>query len=188
MYGINNIGKSTHCKRLCRTLEEKGYKTKYIKYPVYEISPTGSFLYQTLRTEGPQKISEDELQMWFILNRYQYQNELKKLLEDGYVVVAEDYSGTGIAWGTAKGLDQHWLIEMNKFLLKEDLAIMLDGRRNFFAKEKVHVHEQNDALVDKCREVHKDLAKKFNWKIVNIQPKIKDTAEMIFNIVDEFLR
>jgi hypothetical protein len=44
-------------------------------------------------------MDEHELQLWFVLNRYQYEPELKKLLNDGYIVIAEDYVGTGIAWG-----------------------------------------------------------------------------------------
>lgn len=188
LYGINNIGKTTHAKLLCEKLKELGYKAEYVKYPIYDMTPTGPFLYKTLRSPEGQKISEDELQLWFILNRYQFEPELKMLLEEGYIVIAEDYIGTGIAWGTAKGLDQKWLEDANKHLLKEDFSIMMEGNRDLNAKEKTHVHEQNDALVEKCKQVHEKLAAEYNWKIVQLQDKVEDTAKLIFDVVDEFLK
>lgn len=189
IYGINNIGKSTQAKLLVERLEKAGRKAKYLKYPVYELEPTGPFLYKTLRNpEGQrnssgQKISEDELQTWFILNRYQFQPELKRLLEEGYVVVAEDYVGTGVAWGTAKGLDREWLEEANRFLLKEDFAILMEGERKLSSKEEVHVHEQNEPLVAKCTAVLTELGAKYGWKKVQVQESKEDTAELIWKMV-----
>lgn len=188
LYGINNIGKTTHSKLLCKRLEETGYKTHYLKYPVYDIEPTGPFLNKTLRSPYGQKITEDELQLWFVMNRYQFEPQIKKLLEEGYIIVAEDYSWTGIAWGMAKGLSEEWLVSANSHLLKEDFAILIEGQRDLSAKEKTHVHEQNDALVEKCKKVHEYLAEKNKWARVTLQPEMKDTATLIFKVVDEFLK
>lgn len=187
LYGINNIGKTTQAELLVKTLKENGHKAVYVKYPVYDIKPSGPFINNILRSRDKQQISEDELQLWFIINRYQFQPKLKKLLEDGYIVIAEDYIGTGIAWGTAKGLNQRWLEEANKYLLKEDFAIFLEGKRTLKAKEQNHVHEQNDRLISRCIEVHCQLADKYGWKKVQIQPAIKKTAEILWGIVKNFL-
>ncbi len=159
----------------------------YVKFPNYKVEPTGTFLYKTLRAEE-QKISESELQLWFVLNRYQSEPFIKKSIEEGYVVIAEDYTGTGIAWGVAKGLDMDWMETVNEHLRKENLAIMLFGERDLRAKEKIHVHEQNDKLIEKSKKIHGLLAKKYGWKKIAIQPKVMDTAKMIFKVVDDFLR
>ncbi len=188
IYGINNIGKTTHAKKLVEKLQAAGHQAVYVKYPVYDVEPTGVFIDQVLRGEKGQSISEEELQLWFVLNRYQYQSKLQQNLEDGYIVVAEDYIGTGIAWGTAKGLDTEWLESVNSRLVKEDLAIMMEGKRDTSAKEDVHVHEQNDDLILKCTEVHSQLADKYGWKRVVLQDEIEDTAKLIWDIVDDFLR
>ena len=188
IYGVNNIGKTTHSKLLCKHIEEKGFKTYYLKYPIYNIEPTGPFLYKTLRNPEGQKIPEDELQLWFVLNRYQFEPELKKLLDDDYIVVAEDYTGTGIAWGMAKGLSEEWLVNANEHLLKEELSILIEGQRDLRAKEKTHVHEQNDVLVDKCKQIHNYLSEKYMWKKITLRDRIQDTSDAIFNIVDEFLK
>lgn len=185
IYGINNVGKSTQAKLLVERLEKSGQKVKFLKYPIYDLAPTGPFLNSVLRSSEGQKISEDELQLWFILNRYQFEPELKKFLEDGYVVIAEDYVGTGIAWGTAKGLPQEWLEEANKFLLKEDLAIMIDGERDPRVIEKIHLHEQNPELMIKCAGVLKGMAGKFGWKVVERKTTIEETAGKIWEVVEK---
>lgn len=183
LYGINNIGKTTQAKRLVERLNNEGVKAKYVKYPVYDIEPTGPFLNKVLRG-GEQKITEDELQLWFIMNRYQFQPELKKWLEEGYTVIAEDYIGTGIAWGEAKGLDRVWLEESNKFLMKEDLAILFQGKRDLSALESGHVHEENEELIEKCRVVLEELADKYAWKRLEVQENWDDTTDLLRSLLN----
>jgi len=187
IYGINNIGKTTQAKILARNLKKRGRKVKYVKFPRYDLKPTGPFINSVLRSPRGQKISEDELQLWFILNRYQAQPELKKLLKDGYIIIAEDYTGTGIAWGMAKGCDEKWLTEGNKYLLKEDFAVFLHGRRHEIAKERIHVHEQNDDLIQKSDKAHFRLADKYKWRKIDANGTILRTADLILKEVDDFL-
>lgn len=187
-YGINNIGKSTHAKRLVERLIDEGRKAKYLKYPIYDLEPTGPFLNNVLRGEGGQKISEDELQLWFVMNRYQFQPELERMLDEDNIVVAEDYSGTGIAWGVAKGLEKNWLEEINKFLVKEDFSILFEGKRDISAMEEGHVHEENEKLIQKCIKTHSHLADKYGWKKLQIQPEQDDTAKLVWEMVEEFLK
>lgn len=186
LYGINNIGKSTHAKLLVKRLEAEGFKAKYVKYPIYDLEPTGPFINNVLRG-GEQKIKEDELQLWFVLNRYQFEPQIKQWMSEGYVVVAEDYTYTGVAWGVAKGLSEEWLLEVNKYLMKEDFALMMEGERTLSAKEVDHVHEQNEELVAKCVMVHEMLAEKLGWRRVKVRREISDTAEAIWQEVKSFL-
>jgi len=188
IYGINNIGKTTQAKILAKNLKRRGLKVKFVKFPRYDLKPTGPFINKVLRGSDGQKISEDELQLWFILNRYQAQNELKTLLNQGYIIIAEDYTGTGIAWGMAKGCDEKWLTEGNKFLLKEDLAIFLYGKRHEHAKERVHVHEQNDSLIKKSDKAHFHLAEKYKWRKISVNGPILVASKLILKEVDDFLK
>jgi len=180
VYGINNIGKSTHAKRLTRRLKAAGIDAVYVKYPVYELEPTGVFINQVLRAGVEQNISEEELQMWFALNRYQYQPTLNDHLAAGTWVIAEDYIGTGLAWGVAKGADLEWLEEIHKYLRKEDFSIMLEGQRDLRARETGHIHENDDDLALRCQEVHRDLAERYNWKTVNVQPNFDETENLVW--------
>lgn len=188
IYGINNIGKSTQCKILMENLKKNGHDAVYLKYPVYSIEPTGTYINNVLRNSGGvQGIGEDQLQMWYTLNRYQFEPELKEMLAAGKIVVAEDYTATGLAWGSAKGASLDWLMEMNKYLLKEDLAIYLKGKRNIQAREENHIHESNDDLVEACQFIYDNLAVKFGWTKVMVKPSIGETSDDLWNVVRDYL-
>lgn len=180
-YGINNIGKTTHAKRFCRRCENAGLKVLYLKYPLYELPPSGQFLNQQLRGESGQTVSEEELQMWFSLNRFQYQDQLKKDIASYDVVVAEDYTQTGIAWGTAKGANETWLEAINEPLVKEDLSVLLTGERSKSAMEQQHVHETNDELIAKCATILAKRAEKGDWEVIPIQEEKSDTEQLVWD-------
>lgn len=184
LYGINNIGKTTHSQRLVERLKAEGHDAVYVKYPVYSIEPTGTYLNSFLRSGAAQAVSEEELQMWFALNRYQFEPELKEWLEEGKIVVAEDYIGTGIAWGTTKGASTEWLETLNKNLIQEELAILIDGERAMDAVEEGHLHETNEAFIKRARQVHLELGEKYDWVKVPLQPTKEETAELIWKVVE----
>jgi dTMP kinase len=188
LYGINNIGKSTQAKRLVERLKKEGYQVEYVKYPAYEIEPSGHYINEYLRGDangrGRNEMTEDELQMWFAINRYQFEPTLKGWLAEGKIVVAEDYRGTGIAWGTTKGADTEWLESINSHLLDEDFVVMLDGERFIRAKEAGHAHEDNDEFMQRSREVHDMLAEKYGWTVVQTIPgDIDGTADRVWDLV-----
>lgn len=180
IYGINNIGKTYHAKRIVARPQKLGKKAVYIKYPIYSQKPTGPLLNRVLRSHGKQHMREEELQLWFVLNRYQFEPKLKSMLRAGKIVVAEDYIGTGIAWGMAKGASQRELENMNKFLVQPDRVFLLDGARKFNAKEKKHLHEQDDLLSEKCQKIYRKLARKYGWKIIQVDPDRDITAARIW--------
>jgi len=188
LYGSNNLGKTTQAKFLVKRLKKEGLRAKYLKYPVYRIKPSGEFINKILRSGKKQTISEEELQMWFTLNRFQYEPKLKKILEKGVYVVAEDYIGTGLAWGMTKGASLEELECFNRKLQKEDLAILLVGKRFLKGKEEGHLHENSSALMRKNKKAHLFLAKKYRWKVINAnQPEVK-VAEDIWRVVKIILK
>jgi thymidylate kinase len=188
VYGVNNIGKSTHCRILCDKLRREGHDVVQLKYPIYDLEPSGTLLNDILRGEQKQKISEEELQRIFTQNRRDFEPRLKQMLDDGKIVVAEDYTGTGIAWGMTKGLSVEFMEKMNEGLLKEDFALLITGHRDARAAEKHHIHEQNEDLLENVSKIFIQLAERYGWKIVELQQNIPDTAHLIWQTVKEFLQ
>lgn len=168
---------------LAENLKKQGKETEVLKYPVYDIEPTGPQIDRFLRDPNAPKITAEELQMWYALNRFQAQPELQKKLEQGITVIAEDYTGTGIAWGITHGADKAWVEAVNKYLLKEDLAILLDGEQFQTERETQHINEAHDERIAKCRQIHLDLAKQYGWKVVNANGEKEKIAEEILGIV-----
>lgn len=187
IYGINNIGKSYHSNLLVERLNGLGRCAVYVKYPIYSLAPSGPFLNRVLRSSKKQKLSEEELQLWFVLNRCQFEPELKRMLAEGKIVIAEDYVGTGLAWGAAKGSPLAALESMNKFLVQPNVAILMDGERKLSSKEEKHIHESDDLLMGKCRKVYLKLAKKYGWEIVKVDKEKSVTAERIWNVLHKHL-
>jgi dTMP kinase len=187
LYGINNIGKSTQANMLVAHLESLGLKAIYLKYPIYDIEPTGPYINKILRSGGAQQISEEELQMWFALNRHQYEPELNNLLDQGYIVIAEDYIATSLAWGSAKGASMDWLEALNSKLRASDLSILIQGERTIQSVEPTHIHENDNQLVSKVSQILSDLAQKHNWPVVQKQAEKEDTQKLILDIVKKAL-
>ena len=182
IYGINNIGKTTQVELLKENLEKQGYKVFNLKYPIYDIDPSGSFLHSVLRTRQ-QTISEAELQMWFALNRYQFQDKLQHLLTTHDIILAEDYTYTAIAWGSCKGLEQEWIESINSKLIKSDLQILLHGERSLETIEKGHIHENQHNLATKVADKLMDLGKKQDWQLIQRQPKIEQTQQLLLDLI-----
>ena len=183
IYGINNIGKSTQVEMLVNALEKSELKVEYLKYPIYDLSPTGPKINKILRSGEQQEISEEEFQGLYAKNRYDFQPQLIKKLDEGINVVAECYTGTGLAWGWTKGADLEKLIEINKGLLQPDIDILLDGDRFLAGKEETHQHETNDDWMEQCRKNFLELAVRFNWDVVNANQEPEEVHQEILEVI-----
>jgi len=183
IYGVNNLGKTTQAKLLAERIKGEGKKAIYIKYPRYEFEPAGKLINEYLRQGNPNNFSPRELQLLHYIDRLYNQPVLMEALRRGTSVVAEDYFGTSIAWGEACGVDPELLKYLKKFILPEDVAILLDGQRFKKAVETGHIHEEDEELTEKARQAHLKLAKECGWKVVNANREIENVAEDIWKIV-----
>lgn len=187
-YGTNNLGKSTQAKILVDKLNSLNFPTEYLKYPLYDLAPSGELLNDYLRNNNPYQLTAREAQIIYTLNRTQYQNEIIKKLEDGVNIIAEDYTGTGIAWGVGAGIDQSFLEEINNHLIKEDLAILFDGERFKNSIENNHKHEKDEEFSKRVRQIHLELGKKFNWIKINANLTIEEISQQILSIVKNIVK
>jgi dTMP kinase len=188
IYGSNNLGKTTQAKLLVEKLKQQGLQAEYLKYPIYDIEPTGPQIDKILRSGQAQTISEIELQELYAQNRRDFQPKLKEKLDQGINIVAEDYIGTGLAWGVTKGAELEELTQQNQGLITEDVIILLDGERFLDGKEDNHLHEGSDELMTKNRQVHLDLAKKYNWQVVKANQMVQKAHEDIWQKVRTVLK
>src|SRR3989344_2770441 len=181
IYGANNLGKTEQANRLIARLKEEGIKANYLKYPVYDLEPTGPIINAALRRGL--ELSDLELQKQFAENRRDFEPQLKRVLGEDVWVVAEDYKGTGIAWGITQGASLDEMEEINRDLLENNLEILLDGQRFASGVEKGHRYEDY-ANWQKAREVHLMLAERYGWKVVNANQAPNKVADYIWEIVE----
>ncbi len=185
IYGSNNLGKSMQLDLLEQMYRELGMLYVRIKYPIYD-SPTGEVINRVLRPdENGQKLEMDdpELQMYYANNRRWFEPTLIELLKEGDVI-AEDYTGTGMAWGLVKGVDRGYLDEINDGLRKPDFEILLDGERFSGGIEKGHRHEAaGNEIWERSRRIHQELATELGWEIVNANRSERVVHEEILQIL-----
>lgn len=182
IYGMNNVGKTTQCKNIVNYLIKNKKKAKYFKSPFYN-SKSGRKINKLLRSKK-QIIPEAEFQKLYAENRFEQQPLLIKTLENNINIVMEDYVKTSLIWGIVKGLSPDYLKKINRGLIKEDIAILLDGNRFISGKEKLHLHEANNILMSKSRTKHLEFAKKYKWKVVDAnqsREKVFDNIRKIIN-------
>lgn len=186
-YGINNLGKTTQAKKLVERLEKEGKKAKYLKYPIYDLAPSGPILNNYLREGNTYKLSPREAQIIYAFNRAQYQPELEKDLEKGINIIAEDYWGTGVAWGIGAGVDKDFLLRINQQFIREDLALLFVGERFTSGLEKDHKHETDEDLIKRVDEAHSELAREFGWLQVDANGTVEQVTEQVWNKVKPIL-
>ncbi len=174
LYGINNLGKTTQAKKLVKKIRKEGKKAEYLKYPIYKIRPSGEILNDYLRGTNKYGLNPKEAQIIYVLNRSQYEKNLLEKLENGINIIAEDYVGTGIAWGIGAGVDEKFLKKLNSHLLKEDLAFFFNGKRFLESMEKNHKHETDKILINRVKNVHLKLSEKLGWIKINANLSIEE--------------
>ncbi|MDA3802929.1 MAG: dUTP diphosphatase [Patescibacteria group bacterium] len=187
LYGINNLGKSTQAKLLVANLQKEGYKTEYLKFPIYDLMPSGEMINDYLRNGNFYNLSLKEAQIIYALNRTQYQKNLIDKLEQGINIVAEDYKGTGMAWGLGGGLSETFLKKINSNVINEDLVFLFDGERFKNGIEKGHRHENNNDLINKVRWAHLKLKEEYGWIKINANQTIAEIEKLLLKKTLNFL-
>ncbi len=168
VYGSNNLGKSVQTGLLAEYLRGRGLEVAQLKYPIYD-SETGRIIDDALRHRIKYSDLPDEYLQWlFAENRRWYEPQLIQTLESGCWVVAEDYTGTGKAWGLTKGVKREHLERVNQGLMEPDWAVLLDAPKRFGnGIERGHRHEDaGDELWLRNRGIHLELAAEYGWEVI----------------------
>ena len=187
MMGVTNIGKTTQQELLEKRLLDEGFTISKVKYPRYDLLPTGPRINAYLRGGNPENLSAQEFQVLNVKNKFDFEPELLKLIDEYDIVIAEMYSGTGIAYGMGDGLDKDWFVKQYENLKGPDVAVLLDGKRFLESREANHSYENDDVKTEKIRLAHIELAKDFGWNIVNANQNLDTVHEDIYSHVITFL-
>jgi len=185
LYGVNNLGKSTQAKLLVeKFIISLGKNAEYLKYAVYNLEPSGPLINGYLRQGNPNNFTPREFQMLQVLNRTQNQPILQEKLNKGTWIVAEDYVGTGIAWGMVAGIDKNLLYKLNSHLIKEDLGILFQGEAFPEDLDKTNIHETNPAILAKVNEAFTEIAQDFGWHIIKANQSKEEVQAQIMDIIN----
>jgi len=175
------VGKSKQLEILDDTLHRMGISCRRIKYPIYNLEPSGSELDRILH-RGHGSLSEERMQELFAQNRRDFQKTLNSWLDAGVCVLAEDYKGTGVAWGMVRGMSLEKMEELNSDQINPDLAILLDGPKRVERLQEEHPYDDEDEWY-RLRRVYLQLADRYGWIRVGADAPILTVAGRIFAVV-----
>jgi len=74
-------------------LRAQNILAEYLKFPIYDIKPSGPMINNYLREGNKYGLSAREIQMAYALNRTQFEPILTAKLAQGINIIAEDYVG-----------------------------------------------------------------------------------------------
>jgi len=188
--GIDGAGTTTHSKLLAGFLSLKGLKTYLTQEP--SSSEIGKLLRTYLKDE---RIPASTDALLFAADRVlHYKNEIKKKLEEGYIVISDRYIESSIAYQSSQSdeITIEWVENLNLFAGEPDLTIILDidpkislSRKNQEFLEKF----EDTSLLDKVRRVYLTRAEKLGYSIINTNNIIElvqtEIQKIVLNILKE---
>ncbi len=164
--GPDKAGKMTQSKLLVESLRRSGRISVVMDFPDYS-TPIGIEISAFL--EGKRDYSNELKHMLMSANRWERKREIESLVKTGTVVVINRYYQSNLVYGISNGLNIEWLINLDKGLPKEDIAIVLDvsPSTTSLRAEKLDLFERNEKLLLDVNKNYSKLAERFSWKIIN---------------------
>jgi len=121
--GLDQSGKQTQAESLRDYLDSHGRRVRLLSFPDYA-TPIGREIAQALH--GERHYAPDVMQLLYVANRGEKRAQIDAWLAEGVVLVCDRYIASSIAYGEAQGLDPAWLTEIQRFLPKPHLTVLLD--------------------------------------------------------------
>lgn len=165
--GLDQSGKETQAKHLRARIEHEGRKVHSLSFPDYD-TPVGREIAQALA--GEREFGPDVMQLLYVANRCEYRPKIELWMNSGAVVVCDRYRASSIAYGEAQGLDPAWLEDIQRYLPKPTLTVLLDiapetaVRRKSTGRDR---YERDLSLLARVRESYRRQAQQPDWVLID---------------------
>ena len=161
--GLDQSGKQTQAERLRDRLVAAGRSVRLLSFPSYD-TPIGGEIGRALK--GERDYRADTMQLLYVANRFEWKPEIERELTAGTVVVCDRYLASSVAYGEAFGLDPAWLTEIQRYLPRPDVTVLLDIDPQVSASRKVadrDKYERDLSLLSRVRESYLRQASAPGW-------------------------
>ena len=181
--GVDGSGTTTHCRLLAGFLESKKFKVHVTQEP--SKNEIGVLLRKFLKDNSIPPTTDALL---FAADRdLHYHNEIKKKLDEGYIVISDRYLESSIIYQSLQSdeISIDWVEELNKFVGQPDLTILLDIDPKVAMARKSGALEkfEETPFLDKVRDLYLKRAKKKRYFVINTDDIIEFTQKQIQKIV-----
>jgi dTMP kinase len=178
--GLDQSGKQTQAELVRDYVTGRGRQCRLISFPDYTTA-IGSEIAKALH--GDREYEADVMQLLYVANRYELRTEMTGWLGEGAVVVCDRYLASSIAYGEAHGLDPAWLADVQRFLPRPDLTILLDIAPEAAARRKAtgrDRYERDLALLSRVRDSYRRQAEQGGWlRLDGERPRDAVSADVV---------
>lgn len=207
--GSDGSGKATQTTRLLERLLNLRVKAMRVSFPNYE-SESSALIRMYLRGDfggNAEEVNPYAASTFYAVDRFASFQNWKEFYEDDGIILADRYVGSNMAHQSAKFKRKadrekffNWIddFEFKKLQLpRPDLTFFLDMPPEIAAmlrrkRGREDIHESDAAYMVKSYNAYKEIAKKFDWKIIdcaagNFTKSAVDIHEEIFRVVETML-
>ena len=207
--GSDGAGKATQTRKLFERLSDLEGAVRRISFPNYE-SDSSALIRMYLRGDfggTAEEVNPYAAATFYAVDRFAGYFNWKKFYHDGGIILSDRYVESNMVYQSAKLAKKaerdkflKWLedLEYNRYKLpRADLTIFLDMPPEVSAilrkqRGREDIHESDAAYMAKIYATYKELAKKYNWKVVECAQGTfarspTDIFEDVFPLVEEIL-
>lgn len=181
--GLDQSGKQTQAESLRDYFASRGRDCRLLSFPDYTTA-IGSEISRALH--GERDYPADTMQLLYVANRYEHRRQIEEWLKAGGVIVCDRYRASSIAYGEAQGLDPAWLEDIQRFLPRPDLTIVLDIAPETAVQRKASGrdrYERDLALLSRVRESYRRQSEQPDWLRLDGERPKADVAADVLNAV-----
>ena len=127
------------------------------------------------------------MQLLYVANRYERKADLQRWIDGGLILVCDRYTASSVAYGEAQGLDPAWLNDVQRFLPRAALTIMLDIAPETAVTRKAvdrDRYERDLALQGRVRESYRRQAAAQQWIVLDGEQQKDVIAADVFEAVN----
>lgn len=179
--GIDGAGKTTQIKILKKWLENNGFNVKTLAEPTN--SDIGKLIHKLLKNNNAESDKmQKTLGLLFAADRMlitdKLESQKKIILSDRSYISSLAYQG-----------NTKWIKEINKYVKKPDLIILLDisttnSSKRFSGEDKF----ENTKFLEKVKSNYLKIIKQYNHKIINANKEINEVTTDIKKTITPYIQ
>ena len=159
--GPDRVGKSSLVKNLISYLESQEIPVKHMAFPV-RTGVTGKMLHDYLTNQGsnplPDATRGQVLHLTFVANRWEHLPTIQEYLKQGYWVIMDRWSASGVVYSASRGIDFHWAYQAENGLPSPDMTLLLEADPAILAT-RPGWGEEREENIDMQRRVQENFRK-----------------------------
>jgi dTMP kinase len=185
---------------LSQALSDQGYNVQAIRFPDRTSPLTGPVInaYLAATAGDDQAYDHTTMQLLFAANRREKEAAMTEALSRGTTLIVDRYTYSGVAYGSALGIDPAWSVALDAGLLVPDTVFFLDlpdsglgEARGGFGKERYETTVFQERVCQAFKDLRmpgQQLLSNTPWHVVDARMDIKAVHAQVLAAAEAVLK